>query len=281
MKRTFLILSILLIFTGATSTEENQDLNLEGRWVGAYVPVSNEHILDISKKGNEYIFTMIRGNEYVTSGEISIKTDLGFKDCKVQGASKGFKNPYWKDCSFINVGKDLIAVVGEVGFAAIYRDLPEATHSFCTTDWKEKLPESGMETILNMRPKAFKHCLACEGTSCKMKNWPEGREAESLICKKLFCKPTRAIGKSIKSEDVLNVGSGVSQVRFTYKISKKGTAENLALTSFTGEMNKKQARTFTRNILGSFKYEPIEIDGEIYEIENLMGWLYWSIDDLD
>ena len=56
---------------------------------------------------------------------------------------------------------------------------------------------------------------------------------------------------------------------------------NLALTSFTGEMNKKQARTFTRNILGSFKYEPIEIDGEIYEIENLMGWLYWSIDDLD
>ena len=46
-------------------------------------------------------------------------------------------------------------------------------------------------------------------------------------------------------------------------------------------MNKKQARTFTRNILGSFKYEPIEIDGEIYEIENLMGWLYWSIDDLD
>ena len=273
MKRTFLILSILLIFTGATSTEENQDLNLEGRWVGAYVPVSNEHILDISKKGNEYIFTMIRGNEYVTSGEISIKTDLGFKDCKVQGASKGFKNPYWKDCSFINVGKDLIAVVGEVGFAAIYRDLPEATHSFCTTDWKEKLPESGMETILNMRPKAFQHCLACEGTSCKMKNWPEGREAESLICKKLFCKPTRAIGKSIKSEDVLNVGSGVSQVRFTYKISKKGTVPVL--------ITSKGKIIDERNILGSFKYEPIEIDGEIYEIENLMGWLYWSIDDLD
>jgi len=53
------------------------------------------------------------------------------------------------------------------------------------------------------------------------------------------------------------------------------------LTSFSGAMNKKQARTFTRNILASFQYEPIEIDGEIYEIDNLRGWLYWNINDLD
>ena len=54
-----------------------------------------------------------------------------------------------------------------------------------------------------------------------MKNWPEGREAESLICKKLFCKPTRAIGKAINSEDVLNVGSGASEFILPTEYLKK------------------------------------------------------------
>jgi len=258
-----------------------QDLNLEGKWIAAYLPISYEEIVDISKQGNEYIVTKVRGDQYVPSGEISMKVDLNFQNCKGQGASKGFKNPYWIDCRLEVVSEDLIASFGDSSYLVAYRDLPEATHSFCVIDWKEKLPENGLETILNMRPKALKHCLACEGTNCKMKNWPEGREAESLICKKLFCKPTRAIGKSINSEDVLNVGSGRSEVHFTYRISKKGTAENLVLTSFGGAMNKKQARTFTRNILASFQYEPIEIDRKIYEIDNLRGWLYWNINDMD
>tara|TARA_B100001750_G_C15413123_1_gene548820 strand:+ start:66 stop:920 length:855 start_codon:yes stop_codon:yes gene_type:complete len=284
MKRTSLTLSLLLLFAGGVWGEDEniiKDLNLEGRWIAAYLPISYEEIIDVSKQGNEYIVTKIRGDQYVPSGEVSMKADLNFQNCKGQGASKGFKNPYWIDCRFEVVSEDLIAGFGEGIYLVAYRDLPEATHSFCVTDWKEKLPENGLETILNMRPKAFKHCLACEGTNCKMKNWPEGREAESLICKKLFCKPTRAIGKSINSEDVLNVGSGASEVHFTYRISKKGTAESLVLTSFSGAMNKKQARTFTRNILASFQYEPIELDGEIYEIDNLRGWLYWNINDMD
>ena len=284
MKKTSLILSFQLLFSSGVWGENesiSQDLNLEGKWIAAYLPISYEEIVDISKQGNEYIVTKVRGDQYVPSGEISMKVDLNFQNCKGQGASKGFKNPYWIDCRLEVVSEDLITSFGDSSYLVAYRDLPEATHSFCVIDWKEKLPENGLETILNMRPKALKHCLACEGTNCKMKNWPEGREAESLICKKLFCKPTRAIGKSINSEDVLNVGSGRSEVHFTYRISKKGTAENLVLTSFSGAMNKKQARTFTRNILASFQYEPIEIDGEIYEIDNLRGWLYWNINDLD
>tara|TARA_B100001123_G_C15248171_1_gene1001755 strand:+ start:50 stop:898 length:849 start_codon:yes stop_codon:yes gene_type:complete len=281
--RLGLILLFLALFASGTWGEDEdsvQELNLEGKWLAAYVPISYEEIVDISKQDNEYVVTKVRGDQYIPSGEVSMKTDLNLQNCKGQGASKGFKNPYWIDCKFIAINEELIAAFGDGLLVVAYRDLPKATHSFCMTDWKEKLPESGIETILNARPKAFRHCLACEGTNCKMKNWPEGREAESLICKKLFCKPIRAITKSINSEDVLNVGSGISQVHFTYRISKKGTAENLTLTSFSGEMNKKQAKTFTRNILSSFKYKPVEIDGEIYEVDNLRGWLYWKIDDL-
>ncbi len=50
---------MMFLFASAISTEEKdilQNISIEGKWIGAYVPISNEHILDISKKGNEGIF---------------------------------------------------------------------------------------------------------------------------------------------------------------------------------------------------------------------------------
>ena len=98
MKKTSLILSLLLLLFagGVWGEDENiiKDLNLEGRWIAAYLPISYEEIIDVSKQGNEYIVTKVRGDQYVPSGEVSMKADLNFQNCKAQGASKGFKNPY-------------------------------------------------------------------------------------------------------------------------------------------------------------------------------------------
>jgi len=112
-----------------------------------------------------------------------------------------------------------------------------------------------------------------------MKIWPKGRESESLICKKLFCKPVKAIQKYISSEDVLNVGSGATSVQFTFIINKKGDIDNLNITSFDGAMNRKQVKTFTRNVLASLEYMPLKINEKVYEIHNLRGWLFWEIRD--
>ena len=154
MKKLLPLISLLLV-TSAWAEDINtaQDLNLEGKWIATYVPISYEEIVDVSKQGNEYIVTKVRGDQYVPSGEVSMKADLNFQNCKAQGASKGFKNPYWIDCRLEVVSEDLIAGFGDGLYVVAYRDLPEATHSFCVTDWKEKLPENTLETIHKISPK--------------------------------------------------------------------------------------------------------------------------------
>ena len=139
MKKLLPLISLLLA-TSAWAEDKNiaQDLNLEGKWIATYVPISYEEIVDVSKQGNEYIVTKVRGDQYVPSGEVSMKADLNFQNCKAQGASKGFKNPYWIDCRLEVVSEDLIAGFGDGLYVVAYRDLPEATHSFCVTDWKRE-----------------------------------------------------------------------------------------------------------------------------------------------
>ena len=114
MKKLLPLISVLLA-TSAWAEDKNiaQDLNLEGKWVATYVPISYEEIVDVSKQGNEYIVTKVRGDQYVPSGEVSMKADLNFQNCKAQGASKGFKNPYWIDCRLEVVSEDLIAGFGD------------------------------------------------------------------------------------------------------------------------------------------------------------------------
>ena len=114
MKKLLPLISVLLA-TSAWAEDKNiaQDLNLEGKWVATYVPISYEEIVDVSKQGNEYIVTKVRGDQYVPSGEVSMKADLNFQNCKARGASKGFKNPYWIDCRLEVVSEDLIAGFGD------------------------------------------------------------------------------------------------------------------------------------------------------------------------
>jgi len=282
MKKSTLII-VTLLFLGVISANEELDQkpNLEGYWFAVFLPLFHEEAVEIIKSEEGYQAVKTVGNVFVPSGEIGLKIDRNFQNCKGVTAGKGFINPKFSGgCKIKSVSEDLIVAWHDKGFPDIfYRDLPTSAGSFCISDFKEKLPEEGLEKILELRPKAFKHCLACEGSACRMKVWPLGRESESLICKKLFCKPVLGVQKSINSEDVLNVGSGTSSVQFTFIINKKGDIDNLNITSFDGAMNRKQVKTFTRNILSSLKYIPLEINEKVYEIHNLRGWLYWKIRD--
>ena len=276
------LITVTLLFLGLISANEelDQKFNLEGYWFAIY-PSSYEEAVKVVKEGRNYVATQTIGNDYIPAGEISFEMDDAFQNCKGQIAGRDFTNPSFIDCELVSVNNDLLVLeVKSNGLKSIfYKDIPSSNGSFCISDFREKLPEKGIEKILELRPKAFKHCLACEGSACRIKIWPKGRESESLICKKLFCKPVKAIEKYISSEDVLNVGSGATSVQFTFIINKKGNIDNLNITSYDGAMNRKQVKTFTRNILSSLEYMPVEINEKVYEIHNLRGWLYWSIRD--
>ena len=64
--RLGLILLFLALFASGTWGEDEdsvQELNLEGKWLAAYVPISYEEIVDISKQDNEYVVTKVRGDQ--------------------------------------------------------------------------------------------------------------------------------------------------------------------------------------------------------------------------
>ncbi len=44
-------------------------------------------------------------------------------------------------------------------------------NTLCMVDFQEKLSDNSLKKVLEMRPKATKHCLVCGTLSCKLKIW--------------------------------------------------------------------------------------------------------------
>ena len=88
-----------------------------------------------------------------------------------------------------------------------------AEANICLTDFQEKLPENSIKKIKEMRIKAFKHCLECGTTTCKLKKWNAANKPNQTVCNRLFCKPTKTSKVLFTSNE--NHGYGITQVRFT------------------------------------------------------------------
>ena len=126
MKKSTLIIVTLLFLGLISSTEElGQKPNLEGYWFAVFLPLFHEEAVEIIKSEEGYQAVKTIGNVYVPGGEIGLKIDRNFQNCKGVSAGKGFTNPKFSGgCKIKSVSEDLIVAWHEKGFPDLfYRDL--------------------------------------------------------------------------------------------------------------------------------------------------------------
>ena len=127
------------------------------------------------------------------------------------------------------------------------------------------IKKSEVKSVVERRQTTFKHCLACSGTSCELKDWPKEGKDFAAACKLLFCTPTKLPKKSLLPQEVNRQGG----VFFTYGISKKGRIQDVELTDIIGDVEESMARKLIKAFFERRRYEPIVIDGVAYELTNL------------
>ena len=150
-----------------------------------------------------------------------------------------------------------------------------AKDNLCLTDFKEKISESQVNKLLDLRPKAIKHCLICGSNSCTLKKWDEANKKNESVCKRLFCKPTETNRNVFASSE--GHGFGKTSVLFTYSISKEGRVQKVNLLQSKGKMKPKRALIFLKDNLRMLKFEPLIIEGKFYSINELQGSTSWNI----
>ena len=142
-------------------------------------------------------------------------------------------------------------------------------------DFQEKLSDDSLKKVLEMRPKATKHCLVCSTQSCKLKIWSAENISNEKICKRLFCKPIKTNRSVYASSENLSLGK--TSVSFTYGINTKGRIHNVKLINLEGEMKRKKAYMYLKDNLKTLRYEPLIVDDEIYALNGLSGMTSWNI----
>ena len=126
----------------------------------------------------------------------------------------------------------------------------------------------GFKKMMSMRPKAVKYCLACEGDQCLMKQWPEEREDEFNLCKRLFATP-RKPRPGLLEDNSKDITIKSFDAAFDFKISKNGRGELLRISHLEGEYSMKEATKVISRALYRVKYEPLVLEGQTVEITNL------------
>jgi len=148
-------------------------------------------------------------------------------------------------------------------------------NNLCMVDFQEKLSDDSLKKVLEMRPKATKHCLVCGTQSCKLKIWSAENISNEKICKRLFCKPIKTNRSVYASSENLSLGK--TSVSFTYGINTKGRIHNVKLINLEGEMKRKMAYMYLKDNLKTLRYEPLIVDDEIYALNGLSGMTSWNI----
>jgi len=152
-------------------------------------------------------------------------------------------------------------------------------NNLCMVDFQEKLSDDSLKKVLEMRPKATKHCLVCSTQSCKLKIWSAENISNEKICKRLFCKPIKTNRSVYASREIKNneYRVGLTSVSFTYGINTKGRIHNVKLINLEGEMKRKMAYMYLKDNLKTLRYEPLIVDDEIYALNGLSGMTSWNI----
>lgn len=129
------------------------------------------------------------------------------------------------------------------------------------------LDKAKLKGLSERRHKTFKHCLACKGTQCELKSWPEEGKAFAYLCMENFCAARKIPRVAFTDND----RAGYGDIVFTYRINRKGRATDFKITEISGDLSEAQAQEFARTMYVRRRYIPIEIDGTTYELNNLRG----------
>tara|TARA_B110000014_G_scaffold238821_1_gene205751 strand:- start:123 stop:668 length:546 start_codon:yes stop_codon:yes gene_type:complete len=140
------------------------------------------------------------------------------------------------------------------------------------------IPFQTIKQVVKHRNNAMDICLSCEGDSCSMKSWPEEQVKEFNVCKRLFTTPVylRANTMSELPPKLKRIGKesrNSTYFYYNYSISKEGRVSDIKVTSIfgAGRLSKKEALQLWTIVTEDTFYEPIEIDGKRYEINNCKG----------
>ena len=169
----------------------------------------------------------------------------------------------------------MLKIKNLLALAILANPLVFAEANICLTDFQEKLPENSLKKIKDMRIKAFKHCLECGTTTCKLKKWDAANKPNQTVCNRLFCKPIKTSKVLFASNE--NHGYGITQVKFTYSLNQTGSIKDIVLKDVRGEMDKKRALIYLEDNLRLLRYEPIKVDGKTYNLIELEGSTGWNI----
>ena len=135
------------------------------------------------------------------------------------------------------------------------------------------IKKSEISSIVERRQSTFKHCLACVGDQCTFKDWPEEGKDFEQACRLLFCAPTKMPRKMFFSGDAAVEGG----VFFTYGISKEGKVKDVVITQLVGDVTESEVRQHIDNLFERRRYEPIEIDGKLYELTGLQDGTHYRM----
>ena len=127
-----------------------------------------------------------------------------------------------------------------------------------------------LSQLNEMRSRAFNHCLSCVDDSCNLKSWNEANRKNTLICKRLFCSATYQ-SKQVNKSAWRKLPEGYGNLLFSFSINKQGLVDAHKITYLDGTMKRESVEIFLEKLLTGYKFEPIVIDNQAYELKDLKG----------
>lgn len=251
-------LLVVSIFMLTAIIHANPDL--KGNWIGE--TFNPEKIFKLTSKQNKYSAYEVNFSTNKVEKKETFTLDLVNKISSSENGKANLKL----------ITEDLIISENR---EVLYRDYKNKDkRMFCMSDLYTTVPDSMIERLEKLRLTANKHCLNCENNQCNMKIWKDGQERELLLCKRIFCQPTKKIKKKIVMEG--DYSSGQNMAQLNYSISPTGKINKLKVLEVEGSMNKEEANEYLSELLKFQNYEPLLIDGKAYGIRNLRGVVAWN-----
>ncbi len=131
-----------------------------------------------------------------------------------------------------------------------------------------QLTKEGSQKSIEMRPKANKHCLTCDGGSCALKTWPENNTQEAAICKRLYCTPTSS-PKEMFSDN--SWGSFEADIFFEITKNGRGKFKSVVIKDKKVRVYKKEIEKTLTKYLRGVRFAPLKIDGEKFSVTNAVS----------
>tara|TARA_B100000700_G_C15061034_1_gene865877 strand:- start:8755 stop:9312 length:558 start_codon:yes stop_codon:yes gene_type:complete len=136
----------------------------------------------------------------------------------------------------------------------------------CSID--KQLNKDTLSKLSEFRTQTQEICLKCSGKKCQLKDWPVEKSNDAAVCKLLFCTASY-VSRVVKMPD--DVKPGKSLISFNFFLTDKGRIKGVDITNVKGEMNDRQAYKYITSFAKKTRFEPLILDGNVYQLSNLSG----------